>query len=226
MNSFIFILYLCIVITIPYFIIRYCMKNLQKTTNRTVVIILSVVTGLVAAGILYINKKIPGITESLITKGITITEQKLNEISPDYTEQVLEKDKIETFLSDKKQFELNLKSYTDDVNFLIRIWGVDIFITLLEEFNSQLDTHMKEFSSLEIPFTLHNIFIYIKEKTSITISNACAKAGNIIMIITLIAYLLVWIMAYATLKGWVSDNGKSIVYGEAANTDSADKQVK
>lgn len=85
---------------------------------------------------------------------------------------------------------------------------------------------MKEFSSLEIPFTLHNIFIYIKEKASITISNACAKAGNIIMIITLIAYLLVWIMAYATLKGWVSDNGKSIVYGEAANTDSTDNQVK
>ena len=139
---------------------------------------------------------------------------KLNEISPDYTNQVLDKEKISTFLQDTKQVRFNFNEYTEGVSFITRILGIDTYMFFYEDFAENLDNNIQLFEKNNIPFTMHNILQYIKDEAGVRINVIVGNIMLVLFFLSLVVDGLILLFVVAMKKRWIDFDKKSIIFGE------------
>lgn len=210
MNIFLII----VVLVLSYFVVRYTLKVLNKSKYRTLIVVMTVFFSSVFVLFLILTRFIPNAVVEYVSSGINITENKLNEISPDYTNQVLDKEKISTFLQDTKQVRFNFNEYTEGVSFITRILGIDTYMFFYEDFAENLDNNIQLFEKNNIPFTMHNILQYIKDEVGVRIN---VIVGNIMLVLFFLALVvdgLILLFVVAMKKRWIDFDKKSIIFGE------------
>lgn len=214
MDIFLFIIYIIAVVALPYFIIKYTLKTLDKSKYRTFAIVVLVLSCIIFFMLLISTRFIPGAVKDYVNAGINITENKLNEISPGYTDQVLDKEKIKNMLQDTKQMRHNLKEYTQGASFITSIIGVDVYLSFFEVFASKLDDNIALFEQRNVPFTIHNILQYIQDETNVETKRIVAIIALSLFLNSLIIYGLVLLFVFAIKKKWINVEYKSVIYGD------------
>lgn len=210
MNIFLII----VVLVLSYFVVRYTLKVLNKSKYRTLIVVMTVFFSSVFVLFLILTRFIPNAVVEYISSGINITENKLNEISPDYTNQVLDKEKISTFLQDTKQVRFNFNEYTEGVSFITRILGIDTYMFFYEDFAENLDNNIQLFEKNNIPFTMHNILQYIKDEAGVRINVIVGNIMLVLFFLSLVVDGLILLFVVAMKKRWIDFDKKSIIFGE------------
>lgn len=214
MDTFLFTIYVIAILLIPVFIVRYTLNTLEKSKFRRLAVVVTIIFCVVFSFLLLSLRFIPAAVNEYLIAGINITENKLNEISPGYTNQVLDKEKIKSILNDTKQMKHNLNEYTHDVSFITRIIGVNIYLSFFEDFVDGIDENILLFEQRNVPFTIHNILQLIQEKTYSKIEGIVGVTSLIVFVLSLIIYLLVILYVFAIKKRWIDIYSKSVVYGD------------
>ncbi|MGM9817424.1 MAG: hypothetical protein ACI30B_00370 [Paludibacteraceae bacterium] len=213
MNIFYIVLFTLLLLGIPGTIIWFLILPLKKSTEKNIIFAITILISLVVVTLFIASAFVPSKIDRFIETEIAEVEHQINRISPKYTNQTLNAETIKNLISDSKQIRSYLNN-NDDVNFIVRVIGVNAYISYLENFCENIDIYLNEFEETNTPFTLHNIFVSLKEKSQTPVLQTIKVIEIIIIVVAFVAYLaiLIWIMAIK--KGWISNSNNGIVFGE------------
>ena len=213
MNTFYVVIFAILLLAIPTAIVRFLIIPLKKSTEKNVLFAITILTTLLLLTLFIASAFIPKKINQFIDFEIAQIENQINQISPEYTHQDLNAETIKNLISDSKK----IRSYLDDndeVNFIVRTIGINAYISYIESFCENIDLYLNEFEATNTPFTLHNIFISLKEKSQVSIFKATKIVEIIILIIAFIINIVILIWAFAVKKQWMENSNNGIVFGE------------
>ncbi len=215
MNTFYVVIFALLIVAVPTIIIWFLILPLKKSTKKNILFAATILTAILLITLFIASAFIPKKINQFIDFEIGQVENQINQISPDYTQQVLNAETIKNLISDSKQIRSYLNS-NDDVNFLVRIIGINAYISYLEEFANNINLYLNEFETTNTPFTLHNIFLSLKEKSQTPILKATKIIEIIILVLAFIVNLALIIWSFAVKKEWINSAGNGVVFGDEA----------
>jgi len=213
MNTFYVVIFTILILAIPATIIRFLIIPLKKSTEKNILFAITILTTVLLITLFIASAFIPKKINQFIDFEIAQIENQINQISPEYTHQDLNAETIQNLISDSKK----IRSYLDDndeVNFVVKTIGINAYISYIENFCENIDLYLNEFETTNTPFTLHNIFISLKEKSQVSIFKATKIVEIIILIIAFIINIVILIWAFAVKKQWMENSNNGIVFGE------------
>ncbi len=213
MNTFYVVIFAILLLAIPTAIVRFLIIPLKKSTEKNVLFAITILTTLLLLTLFIASASIPKKINQFIDFEIAQIENQINQISPEYTHQDLNAETIKNLISDSKK----IRSYLDDndeVNFIVRTIGINAYISYIENFCENIDLYLNEFEATNTPFSLHNIFISLKEKSQVSIFKATKIIEIIILVIAFIINIIILIWAFAVKKQWMENSNNGIVFGE------------
>ena len=213
MNTFYIVLFTLLLLGIPGAIIWFLILPLKKSTEKNIIFAITILISLVVVTLFIASAFVPSKINRFIESEIVEIEHQINQISPEYTHQTLNAETIKNLISDSKQIRSYLNN-NDDVNFIVRVIGVNAYISYLENFCENINTYLNEFEETNTPFTLHNIFISLKEKSQTPVLQTIKVIEIIIIVVAFVAYLAILIWVMAIKKGWMSNSNNGIIFGE------------
>lgn len=213
MNIFYIVLFTLLLLGIPGIIIWFLILPLKKSTEKNIIFAITILISLVVVTLFIASAFVPSKIDRFIETEIAEVEHQINLISPEYTNQTLNAETIKNLISDSKQIRSYLNN-NDDINFIVRVIGVNAYISYLENFCENIDIYLNEFEETNTPFTLHNIFISLKEKSQTPVLQTIKVIEIIIIVVAFVAYLAILIWVMAIKKGWMSNSNNGIVFGE------------
>ncbi len=213
MNIFYIVLFTLLLLGIPGIIIWFLILPLKKSTEKNIIFAITILISLVVVTLFIASAFVPSKIDRFIETEIAEVEHQINLISPEYTQQTLNAETIKNLISDSKQIRSYLNN-NDDVNFIVRVIGVNAYISYLENFCENIDIYLNEFEETNTPFTLHNIFISLKEKSQTPVLQIIKVIEIIIIVVAFVAYLAILIWVMAIKKGWMSNSNNGIIFGE------------
>ena len=214
MNIFYIVLFTLLLLGIPGIIIWFLILPLKKSTEKNIIFAITILISIVVVTLFIASAFVPSKIDRFIETEIADVEHQINLISPEYTQQTLNAETIKNLISDSKQIRSYLNN-NDDVNFIVRVIGVNAYISYLENFCENIDIYLNEFEETNTPFTLHNIFISLKEKSQTPVLQTIKVIEIIIIVVAFVAYLAILIWVMAIKKGWMSNSNNGIVFGES-----------
>lgn len=214
MNIFYIVLFTLLLLGIPGIIIWFLILPLKKSTEKNIIFAITILISLVVVTLFIASAFVPSKIDRFIETEIAEVEHQINRISPEYTNQTLNAETIKNLISDSKQIRSYLNN-NDDINFIVRVIGVNAYISYLENFCENIDIYLNEFEETNTPFTLHNIFISLKEKSQTPVLQTIKVIEIIIIVVAFVAYLAILIWVMAIKKGWMSNSNNGIVFGES-----------
>ena len=212
MNTFYVVIFALLIMAVPAIIIWFLILPLKKSTGKNVIFSIIILTTLLLAALFIASAFIPKKINQFIDFEIGQVESQINQISPDYTRQVLNAETIKNLISDSKQIRSYLNN-NDEVNFIVRSIGVNAYISYLEDFCDNINLYLNEFETTNTPFTLHNIFLSLKEKSQTPILKATKIIEIIILVLAFIVNLALTIWAFAIKKEWINSTNNGVVFG-------------
>jgi len=212
MNTFYVVIFALLIMAVPAIIIWFLILPLKKSTGKNVIFSIIILTTLLLATLFIASAFIPKKINQFIDFEIGQVESQINQISPDYTQQVLNAETIKNLISDSKQIRSYLNN-NDEVNFIVRSIGVNAYISYLEDFCDNINLYLNEFETTNTPFTLHNIFLSLKEKSQTPILKATKIIEIIILVLAFIVNLALTIWAFAIKKEWINSTNNGVVFG-------------
>lgn len=213
MNIFYIVLFTLLLLGIPGTIIWFLILPLKKSTEKNIIFAITILISLVVVTLFIASAFVPSKIDRFIETEIAEVEHQINLISPEYTQQTLNAETIKNLISDSKQIRSYLNN-NDDINFIVRVIGVNAYISYLENFCENIDIYLNEFEETNTPFTLHNIFISLKEKSQTPVLQTIKVIEIIIIVVAFVAYLAILIWVMAIKKGWMSNSNNGIIFGE------------
>ena len=213
MNTFYVVIFTILILAIPATIIRFLIIPLKKSTEKNILFAITILTTVLLITLFIASAFIPKKINQFIDFEIAQIENQINQISPEYTHQDLNAETIQNLISDSKK----IRSYLDDndeVNFVVKTIGINAYISYIENFCENIDLYLNEFEATNTPFSLHNIFISLKEKSQVSIFKATKIIEIIILIIAFIINIVILIWAFAVKKQWMENSNNGIVFGE------------
>lgn len=213
MNIFYIVLFTLLLLGIPGIIIWFLILPLKKSTEKNIIFAITILISVVVVTLFIASAFVPSKIDRFIESEIVEIEHQINLISPEYTNQTLNAETIKNLISDSKQIRSYLNN-NDDINFIVRVIGVNAYISYLENFCENIDIYLNEFEETNTPFTLHNIFISLKEKSRTPILQTIKVIEIIIIVVAFVAYLAILIWVMAIKKGWMSNSNNGIIFGE------------
>ena len=214
MNIFYIVLFTLLLLGIPGIIIWFLILPLKKSTEKNIIFAITILISIVVVTLFIASAFVPSKIDRFIETEIAEVEHQINLISPEYTQQTLNAETIKNLISDSKQIRSYLNN-NDDVNFIVRVIGVNAYISYLENFCENIDIYLNEFEETNTPFTLHNIFISLKEKSQTPVLQTIKVIEIIIIVVAFVAYLAILIWVMAIKKGWMSNSNNGIIFGES-----------
>lgn len=190
MNIFLIILFTILIPACAYGLLRYLVVPMPKSSERTLLFIVTPFGALLFSVLLVLSTFIPGKINAFIDVGIAKVEENVSNISPGYIYEEQDTESIKTFLSNYKQIQAGLES-NEDARFLTELIGVNVYIKALNLFASGIDCNLREMEEDHIPVTLHNIFLRIQEKSKDSIVGITQKIEIAILIVTLIFFIVI-----------------------------------
>lgn len=213
MNAFSIVVFTLLLVAVPTAIVWFLILPLKKSTLKffifSVTILATLIVTFLFAGSSFLPKKI----NRFIDYEMVYIENQINQISPDYTQKVLDTETVNKLISDSRQIRSYLES-NEEVGFVVRNIGVGAYLSYLENFVENVDFYLYEFESTGTPFTLHNIFLSIKDKSQQPILKTVKIIEIIILVFGLIVNVLLLIWAVALKKGWMGDSNDGVVFGD------------
>ena len=213
MNIFYIVLFTLLLLGIPGIIIWFLILPLKKSTEKNIIFAITILISIVVVTLFIASAFVPSKIDRFIETEIAEVEHQINLISPEYTQQTLNAETIKNLISDSKQIRSYLNN-NDDVNFIVRVIGVNAYISYLENFCENIDIYLNEFEETNTPFTLHNIFISLKEKSQTPVLQTIKVIEIIIIVVAFVAYLAILIWVMAIKKGWMNNSNNGIIFGE------------
>ena len=214
MNIFYIVLFTLLLLGIPGIIIWFLILPLKKSTEKNIIFAITILISIVVVTLFIASAFVPSKIDRFIETEIAEVEHQINLISPEYTQQTLNAETIKNLISDSKQIRSYLNN-NDDVNFIVRVIGVNAYISYLENFCENIDIYLNEFEETNTPFTLHNIFISLKEKSQTPVLQTIKVIEIIIIVVAFVAYLAILIWVMAIKKGWMNNSNNGIIFGES-----------
>lgn len=213
MDQFLFVVYFVTIVFFSFFIIKYSLSSLKKSKYRTLVLVLVILSQVLFLPLLISTRFMPGTVKQYMSLGVEQIEQRINEEEPDYTNKVLEKDKIIDFLQSSKEIQHYFNTYTEDFPFIVYLFGANTYLYFLEKFTDNIEENMLHFEKKNIPFTLHNILSFLNEETIVKIDRMMNSIALVIFILSVLTNVLILLLAVAVKKQWIKTENY-IVYGE------------
>ena len=213
MNIFYIVLFTLLLLGIPGIIIWFLILPLKKSTEKNIIFAITILISIVVVTLFIASAFVPSKIDRFIETEIAEVEHQINLISPEYTQQTLNAETIKNLISDSKQIRSYLNN-NDDVNFIVRVIGVNAYISYLENFCENIDIYLNEFEETNTPFTLHNILISLKEKSQTPVLQTIKVIEIIIIVVAFVAYLAILIWVMAIKKGWMNNSNNGIIFGE------------
>lgn len=213
MDQFLFVVYFVTIVFFSFFIIKYSLSSLKKSKYRTLVLVLVILSQVLFLPLLISTRFMPGTVKRYMALGVEQIEQRINEVEPDYTNKVLEKDKIIDFLQSSKEIQQYFNTYTEDFPFIVYLFGANTYLYFLEKFTDNIEENMLHFEKKNIPFTLHNILSFLNEETIVKIDRMMNSIALVLFILSVLTNALILLLAVAVKKQWIKTENY-IVYGE------------
>jgi len=186
---------------------------MSKSTEKNIVFVVLILGTIIFETLFIVSACIPNKVNVILSESIINIENQMNEISEEYTDQVLDSEKVKALISDSKQ----IRSYLDnrsDVNFFIEIIGINTYIAYLEDFRDEVDKHLQEFEASGTPFTLHNIFDYLLEQSKTPVLKATKIIEIIVLVCCALFLICVVVAVYLIKNGHLTSQGSSITFGD------------
>jgi hypothetical protein len=213
MKTIFIIIFILLVATVAALIIKQLFLPMQSSTEKKIFIAVTII-GTFLFELLFIAATfIPSKADKLLSQGIVALENNINKVSPNYTNEVLDAKKIESFISDTKQIRYYLNE-NDEASFVLKLIGVGVYISYAEDFCEHIEDYFIDFQKSEVPFTLHNIFDFLHKKTAAPILHTTKIIEIIILSIALLFYIILYVFYFAHKKGYLKSNNKSVTFGE------------
>lgn len=212
MSIFSIILFIAIIAAAPYLIYKHIITTIEGKTARIMLTAVTIITFLVAEVIFISAVALPRSIDKAIGKSISKIEAQMNEISPGFTDQVQDVDKVKAVLSDSNQVSSYLES-NPDVNFIMNAIGVTAYVYFFDEFSENIETNLIIFEQEGKEFTISNIFEYIHQNSKPSIMKGSKILQIIIIVLILIGYIALVIISFAVKKN-LHDNNNSIIINE------------
>lgn len=205
------ILFALLAIGGAYAMVRYVLQPAPDFSYKKLLVVGTVLAPIIGVLLLVLCALLPSKMEQGMQKGIQTFELYLNSISPDYCNQVLEKEQLRRVLSDSR----SLRTYLDenaDVNFIVKAVGVNAYISYMESFANGIDNHLTAFEATEQPFTIHNILAYIDVQSREPILKATVWIEVAVFILILLYFGFIYFFYLSEQKGWFKES--SVTFGE------------
>ena len=191
--------------------VHYLVIPMQKSTHRTLLLVLSIAVAVIFDLLLIMLAMIPSKADAFLTNGIARIEANINNISPGYVHQELDAGQIKTVLADTKQIESYLNTNAG-ARLAVRLIGVHAYVGYLESFTSNIDRNLSEMEAESIPLTLHNIFTRIQDKSHEPILHTTKVLEYLLLVALLLCIGFLAFSYFAAKKEWLSET--SITLGD------------
>lgn len=192
-------------------IIRYVLLPALDFPTKKWLLAGSYAIPVVGTVLLILCTLIPSKMDTGTQKGIQTFEEYLNAVSPDFCDQVLDKEQLRQVISDSR----SLRTYLDDnteVNWIVKAVGVNTYISYLESFANGIDTHLTAFEATEQPFTLHNILTYVQTESHQPVCTATIVLEIVVFVFMLLAFGVIYFLYISEQKGWFKET--SVTFGD------------
>lgn len=215
MSIFSVILFTAILIAVPYLILKYLAAPLAPSGSKNLLFGATIAAGVILLIVFIIAGAIPRTSARLIGKTIETVETQINEISPGYTDTVLDKESLEAFLENGQMINDSV-SADPRISMILDATGTKVFSKYLGNFIDDIDGTLAEFDTAGTPFTLHNIFISLQEMAVPLIITSTKVLQVVIIVIALIIFGGIALIATGMRKNWFSANNSSLNFGDNA----------
>lgn len=206
------VLFALLIIAFAFLLIWQLFWKMIPSSAKKIFIAVTILGTLLFEALFIASAFIPNKIDKLLAQGIVSIENNINEISSDYTNEVLSPEKVKLLIADTKQIKYSLKE-NPEAGFIVKTIGLNTYLSYLEDFSDGVDGHLREFEAQGIPFTLHNIFDYLKKQTIEPVLSA-TKVIEIIILSLAAVFFVVLIVCFVCHKnGWLSSSEK-ITFGE------------
>lgn len=213
MKTIFIVIFALLIFSVGILFIWKLLWGLPASNEKKIFIAITIIGILLFETLLFFVSSIPRKADNLLSTGIATIESKINEISPEYSDEVLNPEKIKSLIADTKQIRFYLNENAE-VNFVVRMIGLNTYVSLLEKIGDNTESYLKEFESKNIPFTLHNIFDFLQQESRTSILKIVKIIEMVVVIVALVFYLILLIGYFANRKNLLTPNSSSVTFGE------------
>lgn len=210
MNIFLLILFIILLAIAPYAIIRYKVIPLETSDTKKEWFVITIIAGIVIEVAIIALAVLPNRINNFTIACIQNIESRIEASSPGYTGKELDKEEVKTFLNNSRESSIR---NDNKAGFLTNALGVGSYISFFDSFCNDIDNNIKEFENTNTPFTLHNIFMTVQEKTEEKVFSTM----KILQILIIAAGALFYLFAAIFIKNRKSSGKiKSVTFGDDA----------
>lgn len=212
MNIFLLILFIILLAIAPYAIIRYKVIPLETSDTKKEWFVITIIAGIVIEVAIIALAVLPNRINNFTIACIQNIESRIEASSPGYTGKELDKEEVKTFLNNSREITSSIRN-DNKAGFLTNALGVGSYISFFDSFCNDIDNNIKEFENTNTPFTLHNIFMTVQEKTEEKVFSTM----KILQILIIAAGALFYLFAAIFIKNRKSSGKiKSVTFGDDA----------
>lgn len=208
------ILFAILIAAVPALLIWKLYLPIQSAKEKGIFITIAALLFLILETGFIMTAMIPGKINQLIDQGIVNVESYVIKIDSTFMDKTLDANQLKDLISDTKQLKFELEE-NSDVNWLIEMVGVNVFLDAIEEFANNVDTYLCRFNEDQVDFTFRNVLNYVKLDAQPAIYFVTKIIEIVVLIIAFVAYLALTIISIGRKKGWYGDWGTpQVQFGE------------
>ncbi|MDR1592786.1 MAG: hypothetical protein LBS16_07930 [Prevotellaceae bacterium] len=207
------VLFALLIIAVAGLFLWYLLLPMPPSNEKKIFIAITIVGTVLFESLFIASAFIPRKIDKLIVQGIGSIELNINTISPNYTDEVLDADKVKSLIADTKQIRYYMNE-NPNANFIVKAIGLGAYMGFAEDFCDHIEDNFIEFQKSEIPFTLHNIFDFIHKKSAVPVLKTTKIIETVVLIVAGLFYSLILIAFFANQKGLFTPTNKSVTFGE------------
>ncbi|MDR1543167.1 MAG: hypothetical protein LBS50_01900 [Prevotellaceae bacterium] len=207
------IFFALLIIAVAVLLVQRLLLPMPPSNEKKIFIAITIVGTVLFETLFIASAFIPSMADKLISQGIVSIETNINTISPNYTNEVLDVDKVKSLISDTKQIRYYMNE-NPNANFIVKAIGLGAYIGFAEDFCDHIEGNFIKFQKSEIPFTLHNIFDFIHQQSAKPVLKAAKIIETVVLIISTVFYIVLLIAYFVNKKGLLTPTNKSVTFGE------------
>ncbi len=215
MTIFFVVFFSLLMITAAAYLIQRLLLPMPSSDEKKIFIGVTIAGTVLLETLFIASAFIPGSADKLISQGIVSIETNVNNISPNYTNEVLDVEKVKSLISDTKQIRYYMNE-NQEVNFVAKLLGLGVYLGFAENFTAHIESNFVEFQKAKIPFTLHNIFNFIHEKSTNSIIRTTKTIQTVIIIVAFVFFLMLLLAYFINKKGLLASKNDGVIFGETA----------
>ncbi len=195
MNVFFVILFAALLLSVPVLIYWYLVRVMPKMPCKLWITVVLGVLLLVGEFLFVSVAALPVRYSRVVNQATERVENYMNQISPDFTKEVITMDRMKALIVGNKQIHAFVRE-DKNVNCMLRWVGVNDYLDLWDEFDADSGGYAYELQDANKDFTLHNVFAQMHKRAKMEVMSTVRVLEIMALVLLGLCYIavLVWIV--------------------------------